>query len=69
MSFGHAGNIQAVVIAVNEVHVGMSRWPEENGISRSAPRVSVRRRVLRSEIGFIFDDTPGQEHPACAADQ
>ena len=69
MSFGHAGNIQAVVIAVNEVHVGMSRRPEENGIARSAPGVSVRRRILDSEVGFIFDDTAGEQPPAFAANQ
>ena len=69
LAFRHAGNIQAVVIAVNEVHVGVSGRPEEDGIARSAAGVSVRRRIFGSEIGFVFDDTASEQRASFAADQ
>ena len=69
LSFGHAGNIQAIVIAVNEVHIGMSGRPEEDGIARRASGVSVRRWIFNSEIGFIFDDTAGEQRSSFAANQ
>jgi hypothetical protein len=39
----------------------MTRRPEEDGIARSASGVSVRRRVVNSEVGFIFYDTASKE--------
>ena len=55
-----AGNIQAVVIAIDEVHVGETGRTEENGIPRRLACRGVRRRVVLAEIGLGFDDAAGE---------
>jgi hypothetical protein len=47
----------------------MTGWPEEDGIARSASGISVRRGVLSSEVGFIFDDTSSEERSSFAPNE
>src|ERR1019366_7077057 len=54
---------------INKIHVGMPGRAEEDGIARSAPGVSMRRRVLNSEVGFVFDDTATEYRSSFGADQ
>src|ERR1035438_10491291 len=47
----------------------MPRWPEEDGIARRAPAISVRRGIPNSEVGFIFDDTSSEERSSFAPNE
>src|SRR5208282_3093718 len=58
-SVGQAGHIQAVVIAVDEVDVGVTGGTEENGVARRQARRRVRCRIAFAEIRFGFDDATG----------
>lgn len=51
-----AGNIEAIVVTINEIDVGETRRTEENGIARSATRCGVSGKIVCAEIGFDFDD-------------
>ncbi len=57
------------MIAVNEVHVRVSRRPEEHRVARSSTGIRVRRRIVDSEVGFVFDDSAGEKCSSFAADQ
>ena len=57
---GQAGNIQAVVIAIDEIHVGVTGRAEENGIPCRPARRGVGRRIALAEISFGFDDSAGE---------
>ena len=65
----HTGNVQAIVITINKVHVGMTRGPEEDKIARGAPVVSVGGRIFFSKVGFIFNDAANEERPSFTADE
>ena len=52
----------------------MARGTEENGIPLRAAAMRVRRRVrrviVRTQVGFHFDDSPYQElPPSCPSDE
>jgi len=66
-AFGFAGNVEAVVGAVNEVNVGMAGRAEQDGIARSLTGGGVGGGIIFAEIGFDFDDAGGQAGaaPSC----
>src|SRR5208282_318939 len=66
---GQAGNIQAIVIAIDEIHIGVAGRAEENGIPCRAAGSGVRRLVALAEIGFGFDNAPGENSTRRFADQ
>ena len=51
-----AGHIQAIVIAVDEVDIGMAWWPEQYRIAQSAPCGGMCGRIILAEIGFQLND-------------
>lgn len=65
----HTGNVQAIVITINKVHVGMTRGPEEDKVARGAPNVSVGGRIFFAKVGFIFNDAASEKHPSFTADK
>jgi len=58
-----------VVIAIDEIHVGVTGRTEENGIPRSPARGRVRRRIAFAEIGFGFDNSSRQNSAGRFPDQ
>ena len=53
--------ISAVMIAVDEVHVGVAGRTEQDGIARSLAAKSVGAGIERAEVGFGFDDASGEQ--------
>ncbi len=60
LPFGLTGNIQAVMIAVDEVHVDVAGRAEQYFIAQGASGKSMRGRIVLPQIGFYFND-PGSE--------
>src|ERR1700678_3759738 len=56
-----AGNIQHVVIAVDEVHVGVATVEKKGFVTRREAAKSVRGCVA-DDISFRFDDASAQSH-------
>ena len=55
-ALGFAGNVQAVVVSVDEVDVGVARRPEEDGVAKSASGGGVGSGVCFAEVSFEFND-------------
>jgi hypothetical protein len=51
-----AGYIQAVVISVDEIDVGIARRAEKNLVAWSPSRGGMRGWVVLAEVGFGLDD-------------
>ena len=60
-AFALAGNIQHVVIAVDEVHVGVATVEKKGFVTRREAAKSVRGCVA-DDISFRFDDAAAQTH-------
>jgi len=58
---GLATDVGAVMIAVDEIDVGVAGRPEEDGVARGLATVSVSTGVNGSEVGLGFDDASGEE--------
>lgn len=62
-AFYFAGEIHAVVAAVDEVEIGVAGGTEENAVARGGTAMGVGRgvseRIVRAEVGFDFDDAAG----------
>jgi len=56
LAFRLTGNIQAVVIAVDEIDVGVAGWAEENGGAGGIASSGVGGGIGFSEIGLNLDD-------------
>jgi len=56
---GFAGHVEAVVIPVNEVDVGVTGWSEEHGSAGGVAGGRVGGGVVLAEVGFDFDDAGG----------
>ncbi len=69
LALGLAGNIQAVMIAVDEIHVSVPGRSEDHGISGRFAGGSMGGRILRAEIGFEFHDASGANPAAFLANQ
>src|SRR5271157_2303166 len=57
------------MVAVDEVHIGVSRGAEEYRVARSETCIRVRGGIVRAEIRFVFDDPAGEQRPAFATDE
>jgi hypothetical protein len=68
-SIGQTGNIQAVVIAIDEVHVGVAGRTEQHRIPRRPSGCGVRGRVAFAEIRFGFDNSSGENSARRFADE
>ncbi len=51
-----AGNIQAVVDAIDKVNIGVTRRSKQHGVARGLSCGSVRSQIARAEIRFHFND-------------
>src|SRR6202167_6640122 len=60
-AFALAGNIQHVVIAVDEVHVAVATVEKKGFVTRREAAKSVRGCVT-DDISFRFDDAAAQTH-------
>jgi hypothetical protein len=58
-SFQMTGDVEAVVHAVDEVDVCVSRWAEEDGVGGSQAAGGVGGGIGGTEVGFDFDDAAG----------
>ncbi len=68
-AFRFTGNIEAIVITVDEIDVGKTGRAEENGIARGATRSGVGGRIILSEISLDFDDAGGKGCVFAGADE
>src|SRR5690349_9014713 len=60
-AIGQTGDIQAVMIAVNEIDVGVSRRTEKHVVARGAASGRVSGGVILAEVGFHFHNACRQE--------
>ena len=60
LAFGFAGDVQAIVIPVNEVDICVAWRAEEHGIAQSASGSGMRRGIFLPEIGFDFNNASRQ---------
>ena len=56
LAFGFAGDVEAVVISVDEVNVGVTRWSEQHCSTGGISGGGVGGGILLSEVGFDFYD-------------
>ena len=55
---GQAGDVEAIVVAVDEVDVGVAGGSEENLVAGGLAAGGVGGIVVGTEIGLEFDDAP-----------
>lgn len=60
LAFGLAGDVQTIIISVDEVDVRVARRAEEDRIPQGASGGRVGGRIIFAEIGFNLDDTGGK---------
>ena len=60
LAFGLAGEVEAVVHAVDEVDVGEAGRPEEDCVARGFADEAVGGGVGEAEVGFDFGDAAGE---------
>lgn len=65
--FGH--RVQAVVEAVDHVHIGASGWAEHHLGSPRAPLRRVTGEVVRTDVGLRLDDDPRSAAASKVADE
>ena len=68
-AFGFAGDVEAVVVAVDEIDVGVAGWAEEDGIAGGEAGGGVGGGIVLAEIGFDFDDAGGEGGSAAFTNQ
>ena len=61
-----ATDVGAVVIAVDEIDVGVAGRTEENRVARGLAVVGMGAGIDGAEVGFGFDDASGEELPTFA---
>ena len=59
-SFALTGNVKAVVVAVDEINVGVARRSKQDRGPGGVAGGGVGCGVVLSQVGFDFDDTRGQ---------
>ena len=59
-TFGLAGDIETVVIAVDEVDISVAGRAEEDGVAQGWSGGGVGGGVFNAEVGFDFDDAAGE---------
>src|SRR5205807_70615 len=68
-AFGFAGDVETVVIAVDEVDVGVAGKSEEDGVAGRLAGGGVGGGIVDTEIGFNLDDAGGEIEAGSLADQ
>jgi hypothetical protein len=69
LAFGFAGDIEAVVIAIDEIDIGVTGRAEEDGVAGGASDGGVGRGVVCAEISFHFDDAAREVNLLVGADE
>lgn len=69
LSFRLTGNVQAVMIAVDEIHVCESRRSKQNGVAGSIAGSGVSSGILLPKIGLDFHDAAGKMRTWSPPDQ
>ena len=64
-----AGDVEAIVIAVDEVDIGVARRAEKNGGAGGVASGGVSSEVVFSEIGFDFDNASREMEWAIVAEE
>jgi hypothetical protein len=64
LAFALTGDIQAVVIAVDEINVSVAGRAEEDGVARGMAGGGVSGGIIGAEVGLDFDDAPGKTNRA-----
>lgn len=64
-----AGDVQAIMRAVDKVDVGVAGRSEEDCVARCLPCRGVRGEVTGAEVGFDLDDASGEPLLTAAADE
>jgi len=57
------------VIAVNEVHIRVSRRTEQDGVARSESGEGVRGGIVCAQVGFIFNNASREQFSSLAPDE
>ena len=68
-SVGQAGDVEKIMIAVDEVNVSKAGRPEEDEVAGGASAEGMRGGITLAEIGFHFHDPRGQEPSLLAPHQ
>lgn len=63
-----AGNIQAVVISINEIYISVARRAEDHLVPWRAPGGGMGGGVILAEVGFCLHDASGKNLAALATD-
>jgi hypothetical protein len=61
LSIGQAGDVEAIMIAIDEINVREAWRSEEDEVTQSASAGRVRSRIIQSEVGFDFHNSGGQQ--------
>ena len=69
LSLGFAGDVEAVVVAVNEINIGVTGRAEQYGIAQSPAGGGVSRRIVEAEVSFDFHDAGSEFGGAGFAEQ
>jgi len=68
LAFGLAGYIQAVMVAVDEIDVGVAGRPEQHRGAGRVARGGMGGGIVFAEVGFDLDDTAEQAQCRALAD-
>jgi len=69
LALAFAGDVEAVVVAVDEINVGVAGRTEQDRGAGSIACESVGRGIVFPQVGFDFDDAGGDGKGAVAADK
>jgi hypothetical protein len=69
LSFQMTGDVKAVIHAVDEVDVYVSRWAEQDGVGGSQAAGGVGCGIGWTEVGFDLDDAAGEALAVEIADE
>ncbi len=61
LAFGFAGDVETVMIAVDEIHVSLTRRAEQDGVAGGSAGGGVSGGIIPAEIGFYFDDAGAKD--------
>jgi hypothetical protein len=69
LAIGFAGDVEAVVSAIDEIDVGVAGWAEEHGIAGGEAGGGVGGGIVLAEVSFDFDDAGGEGDSPTFANQ
>ena len=68
-SIGETGNIQAVVISIDEINIGVTGRAKQDGIAAGEAGEGMSRGVSRSQVSLDLHDARREKILAVAADE